>query len=215
MSPEQASNHLLESVSTISVIPVLALNQVENAARIAQMLVAGGLSIIEVTLRTENALTIIEAMAAVEGANVGAGTVLDEKNVYDAKSAGANFIVSPGYTDELGSACEKHSIPLLPGAATPSEVMKLKARGYHFLKFFPANINGGTDALCAFSGPLPDIQFCPTGGIGEHNILDYLALSNVPCAGGSWIVKETDLERNDWSQMQNRIDQLNHIVGSK
>ncbi len=180
------------------VIPVLVIERVEDAVPIAEALVAGGLPVLEVTLRTPAALDAIREMAQVPGGVVGAGTLLNEKDVEAAKAAGATFGVSPGFTRRLLDAAEANDLPMLPGAATPSEAMYLLQRGYSVAKFFPAEANGGIPVLKAWGAPLPQIRFCPTGGVSLQNAADYLALPNVTCVGGSWVAPADAVRRKDW-----------------
>jgi len=184
------------------VIPVLVIDDAAIAEPLARALVAGGLPILEVTLRTDTALDAIKAMARVPGATVGAGTVLNAQDLERAKQAGAEFAVSPGSTDALLSASEATDMPLLPGAATASEAMHLLDRGYGVQKFFPASAAGGAPMLKALSGPLPQIQFCPTGGIGLDTAPDYLGLPNVLCVGGSWITPAHLTQRGEWEAIE-------------
>ncbi|GGB36416.1 ketohydroxyglutarate aldolase [Roseibium aquae] len=187
------------------VIPVLVIEDPKKAVPMAQALVQGGLKAIEITLRTGHALEAIDAVNEhVEGAIVGAGTVLNGAQYDAAVSAGARFIVSPGATDTLLDAADQHSVPLLPGAATASEVMHLLERGYTRLKFFPAEQAGGAAYLKSLSAPLPDAKFCPTGGIGLGNALSYLGLPNVLCVGGSWIADKAAIAAEDWSGIEAR-----------
>ncbi|NKB77778.1 MAG: bifunctional 4-hydroxy-2-oxoglutarate aldolase/2-dehydro-3-deoxy-phosphogluconate aldolase [Gammaproteobacteria bacterium] len=194
MTPKQASTTILEIVSKIDVIPVIATDDVLASVDLAKSLVDAEMPVIEVTLRTPNALKVIEKMASVNGAIVAAGTVLDEAQLVACKEAGASFAVSPGSTQSLVVASQRHSMPLLPGAATASEIMFLSEKGFHFLKFFPAEINGGAAALKALGAPLPHVSFCPTGGVNASNIADYLALTNVACVGGSWMITSEGLQ---------------------
>jgi 2-dehydro-3-deoxyphosphogluconate aldolase/(4S)-4-hydroxy-2-oxoglutarate aldolase len=158
--------------------------------------------VLEVTLRTPCALEAIRAMADVEGGVVGAGTLLTPADVKAAKAAGARFGVSPGATDSLVTACEDEGLALLPGAATATEVMALLERGYTVQKFFPAEVSGGAPALQAFGGPLPQVSFCPTGGIGLGNAGDYLSLRNVLCVGGSWVAPDALVQAGDWAGIE-------------
>lgn len=170
------------------VIPVLVVESREDGVRVARALVAGGLSAIEVTLRTPAALEAIKAIAGeVEGAVVGAGTVLDETGLSAALAAGARFLVTPGATPRLARALAEQTVPALPGAATVSEAMALRELGFRQLKFFPAEASGGAKAIAAIAGPLPDLVFCPTGGVDAAKAPAYLALPNVACVGGSWM----------------------------
>ncbi len=187
MTAQEASAYAREICGLAPVIPVIVVDEVDHARPLAEALVAGGLPVLEVTLRTPVALDAIRAMAEVEGGIVGAGTLLAPADVRAAKAAGALFGVSPGVTPALLDACEAEDLPLLGGTATLSEAMALLARGYTVAKFFPAEANGGALALKAFAGPLPQMAYCPTGGITAKNAPDYLALPNVLCVGGSWI----------------------------
>lgn len=198
MTPVQASS-LSENICRLApVVPVLVVKDVAHAAPLAQALVAGGLPALEVTLRTPVALDVIREMAAVEGGAVGAGTLLTPTDVEAAKAAGATFGVSPGATPALLDACEANDLPLLPGAATATEAMALLERGYTVQKFFPAEASGGAKALGAIGAPLPQIRFCPTGGVSLKNAPDYLALSNTLCVGGSWVAPSDKVQSGDW-----------------
>ena len=172
------------------VIPVLVIEDVAHAAPIAAALVAGGLPVLEVTLRTAAALDVIREMKSVPGAVVGAGTVLNEHALDDALAAGSEFIVTPGFTDGLAKAAIAANIPFLPGTATASDVMRGLDLGLDRFKFFPAEANGGIPALKAIAGPFGMAKFCPTGGITQASAPDWLALDAVLCCGGSWLVKD-------------------------
>jgi 2-dehydro-3-deoxyphosphogluconate aldolase / (4S)-4-hydroxy-2-oxoglutarate aldolase len=179
----------IEAVMTLApVIPVLIIDDVAHARPIAEALVAGGLRALEVTLRTPVALEAIREMAKVEGAVVGAGTVLNEHDLYASVQAGAQFIVSPGLTEPLGKKALTSGIPFLPGIATASDVMRGLDIGLSRFKFFPAVAAGGILALKALSSPFPQCRFCPTGGVTQENAAEWLALDVVPCVGGSWLV---------------------------
>ncbi|MBS8228707.1 bifunctional 4-hydroxy-2-oxoglutarate aldolase/2-dehydro-3-deoxy-phosphogluconate aldolase [Vannielia litorea] len=199
MTPAEASAKTKEICALAPVVPVLVVEDVAHAAPLAQALVAGGLPALEVTLRTPAALDVIRAMAQVEGGVVGAGTLLTPKDVKDAVAAGAKFGVSPGATDTLLKACEDEGLPLLPGAATATEAMALLERGYTAMKFFPAEASGGAPALKAIGAPIPQISFCPTGGVSLKNANDYLSLPNVMCVGGSWVAQGDKVTSGDWS----------------
>lgn len=187
------------------VIPVLTIDRVETAVPLAQALVRGGLPVLEVTLRTEAALQALERIAReVPGAVVGAGTVLDARQVELAQRAGARFGVSPGCTTELAAAVAAARLPFLPGVQTISEAMRLADRGFNLLKFFPADTAGGIGWLKAASAPLAGLRFCPTGGIGAETAPTYLALANVACVGGSWIAPKDAVAGGDW----NRVERL-------
>ena len=184
------------------IIPVLVVHDVAHAVPLAEALVRGGLPVLEVTLRTPAALDVIAAMATVKGGHVGAGTLITPADVAAAKAAGATFGVSPGATDTLLDACEAADLPILPGAASASEAMRLLERGYDMLKFFPAEVSGGVDAIKGIGGPLPQISFCPTGGINPTNAPKYLALSNVVCAGGSWVAPNDLVNAGKWDAIE-------------
>jgi len=204
MTPAEASIRTAEICRLAPVIPVLVIEDAALARPLAQALVAGGLPVLEVTLRTPQALEAIRAMAEVQGGVVGAGTLLTPEDVRAAKAAGAQFGVSPGATDRLLDACEAEDLPLLAGAATASEVMALLERGYSVQKFFPAEVAGGAAALRAIGGPLPEVRFCPTGGVSLKNARDYLALPNTLCVGGSWIAPRDMLAAKDWDGITER-----------
>lgn len=190
---------LLSILQLQPVVPVLVVDRVATAIPLAQALVAGGLKAIEITLRTEAALDAIKAVAdEVEGAEVGAGTILNARQYEAAVSAGSTFIVSPGTTQELLDAARGSPVPMLPGAATPSEAMALREEGYAVLKFFPAEQAGGAAYLKSLSSPLGGISFCPTGGITAKTAMDYLSLPNVICVGGSWVAPKKLVEAGDW-----------------
>ena len=202
MTPEAASIKAEALCNLAPVIPVLVLDDVATARPLAEALVAGGLPVLEVTLRTPVALDVISEMAKVEGGIVGAGTLLTPQDVKNAVDAGATFGVSPGATDTLLEACEAADLPLLPGAATSSEVMRLLERGYRVQKFFPAEANGGAPALKAIGAPLPQVKFCPTGGVSPKNAPIYLGLSNTLCVGGSWVAPKDLIAAKDWSAVK-------------
>jgi 2-dehydro-3-deoxyphosphogluconate aldolase / (4S)-4-hydroxy-2-oxoglutarate aldolase len=192
-------------LASVPVLPVLTIEDAADAVPLARALVAGGLPVIEITLRTGVAIDAIERIAGeVEGAVVGAGTVLSKGQLIAVARAGARFIVSPGVNAELLKAADDSPVPFMPGAATASEVMALMDEGYTLQKFFPAAPAGGVTYLKALAGPLPAIQFCPTGGIDASNFGEYLALPNVVCVGGSWVVPGDAVAGGDWS----RIEQL-------
>ena len=184
------------------VIPVIVLHDVSHAVPLAQALLAGGIRMLEVTLRTPQALACMEAIArSVPEAVVGAGTVRSAADAQAAAMAGAQFAVSPGYTREVGRACRELGLPLLPGVATGSEIMMAQEDGLTELKFFPAMQAGGTAMLKAWSGPFADASFCPTGGVTLQNAPELLALPNVLCVGGSWLVPAEALAQGDWSRI--------------
>lgn len=202
MTPQDASKRAREICELAPIVPVLVVNEVAHARPLAEALVAGGLPALEVTLRTPAALEVIAEMAKVPGGVVGAGTLVTPQDVKNAKSAGAQFGVSPGATDALLATCEAEGLPLLAGAATASEAMRLFERGYDVLKFFPAEASGGAPALKALGGPLPQISFCPTGGVSPQNAMSYLSLPNVICAGGSWVAPGTMVQSGDWAGIE-------------
>ncbi len=199
MTPAQISEKAEALCRRAPVIPVLVVDTVAQAQPLAAALVAGGLPVLEVTLRTPAALDVIAEMSRVPGGIVGAGTVLTPEDVAAAKQAGARFAVSPGATDRLLDACEREDLPLLPGAATATEAMALLERGYSVQKFFPAGAIGGAPALKALGAPLPQVRFCPTGGINAASAPDYLALANVLCVGGSWVAPKKLVEAGDFA----------------
>ena len=187
-----------ELCQQVPVIPVLVVNDVAHATPLAETLVEFGLHVLEVTLRTPVALDVIHAMSKVPGSLVGAGTVLTPEDVRAVKAAGAVFAVSPGATDDLLAAAKQEGLAILPGAVTASEVMRLIEKGFDTLKFFPAEAAGGRPMLKSLYGPLPGVSFCPTGGISEQSAVDYLALPNVLCVGGSWVTPKVMVETGDW-----------------
>ena len=195
----------LQVMQDAPVIPVIVLHDVAHAVPMARALVAGGIRMLEVTLRTTQALACMEAIARdVPEAVLGAGTVRNPADAKAAAAAGARFAVSPGYTSAVGQACRDLGLPLLPGVATGSEIMMAQEDGLSELKFFPALQAGGTAMLKAWSGPFGDVRFCPTGGVSPSNAAEFLALPNVVCVGGSWLVPADALARADWA----RITQL-------
>ena len=184
------------------VIPVIVLQKVEHAVPLARALVAGGIRMLEVTLRTPVALQCIEAIAReVPDAVAGAGTIRSAADAQAVQLAGARFAVSPGYTSAVGRACRDLGLPLLPGVATGSEIMMAQEDGYTALKFFPALQAGGLAMLKAWQGPFGDVGFCPTGGVHAGNAPEFLALSNVACVGGSWIVPPEAIASGDWDRI--------------
>jgi 2-dehydro-3-deoxyphosphogluconate aldolase/(4S)-4-hydroxy-2-oxoglutarate aldolase len=185
------------------VMPVLVINNIEHAIPLAQALYNGGLKVLEITLRTDAALESIALIRAhLPEAIVGAGTVIDSQTLQAAEKAGAQFFVSPGTTESLLSAAKQSKTPLLPGVATPTEAMRLYEQGYSALKFFPAQAAGGVAMLKSIGGPLPQLDFCPTGGITPDNASDYLAVPNVRCVGGSWMAPNSLIEAQDWAAIE-------------
>jgi 2-dehydro-3-deoxyphosphogluconate aldolase/(4S)-4-hydroxy-2-oxoglutarate aldolase len=193
---------LIAPLRGVGVVPVLTVEEPRRAADLARALVAGGLDILEVTLRTTAALEAMQAMIeAVPMARIGAGTVRSPEQGEQAIRAGARFLVSPGMSPALAEAAEQWGVPWLPGVTTPSEAMALADLGYRLLKFFPAEASGGTAWLRALRAPLAGIQFCPTGGIGPDNAAAYLAETNVACVGGSWIVPAEAVGAGNWAHI--------------
>ena len=197
------------------VIPVIVLNDVAHAVPMARALVAGGIRMLEVTLRTPQALACMEAIARdVPEAVLGAGTVRSAADAKAAADAGARFAVSPGYTAAVGQACRDLGLPLLPGVATGSEIMMCQEDGLAALKFFPAMQAGGAAMLKAWGGPFGDVVFCPTGGVTPANAADFLALSNVVCVGGSWLVPADALAQGDWARITQLAREACALAGS-
>jgi 2-dehydro-3-deoxyphosphogluconate aldolase/(4S)-4-hydroxy-2-oxoglutarate aldolase len=180
---------------------VIAIDDPDHAVPLAKALVAGGIRVLEVTLRTQHGLAAIRAMSEVEGAIVGVGTLTQPEEFAAARDAGAVFGVSPGLTDALIAAAKSSGLPLLPGVMTPSEVMKAREQGFRQLKLFPAVPAGGVGMLNGIGGPLPDITFCPTGGISQENAPAFLALKNVACVGGSWLTPKDAMKAGDWAHI--------------
>ena len=192
----------LQVMQDSPVIPVIVLTDVAHAVLVARALLAGGIRMLEVTLRTPQALACIEAIARdVPEAVVGAGTVRSAQDAQASAAAGARFLVSPGYTQALAQACRDVRLPLLPGVATGSEIMIAQADGLSELKFFPAMQSGGPAMLKAWNGPFGDVRFCPTGGVTAANAMDFLSLPNVVCVGGSWLTPADALARSNWAQI--------------
>jgi 2-dehydro-3-deoxyphosphogluconate aldolase / (4S)-4-hydroxy-2-oxoglutarate aldolase len=195
----------MDIMTDAPVIPVIVLSDVAHAVPLARALVAGGIRMLEVTLRTPVALACIEAIAReVPEAVAGAGTVRSAADAQAAAMAGARFAVSPGYTHAVGKACHELELPLLPGVATGGEIMMAQEDGYNALKFFPAMQAGGLAMLSAWHGPFGDVKFCPTGGVNAENATQFLALPNVVCVGGSWLTPKDAVAQGDWA----RITQL-------
>ncbi|GAA3066042.1 bifunctional 4-hydroxy-2-oxoglutarate aldolase/2-dehydro-3-deoxy-phosphogluconate aldolase [Streptomyces glomeratus] len=202
-SPLPSSPSPASVLGLAPVVPVVVVTDAADAVPLARALVAGGLPAIEVTLRTPAGLEAIRAIAAeVEGSVVGAGTVLTPAQVGECVAAGARFLVSPGWTDALLTAMQASGVPFLPGVSTASEVVALLERGVTEMKFFPAQAAGGTAFLRSLAGPLPRARFCPTGGIGPVNAPEYLALPNVVCVGGTWMVPQDAIEARGWARIE-------------
>lgn len=184
------------------VIPVMVIKKLEQAVPLARALVAGGIHVLEITLRTPVAMDAIQSISRkVAGAIVGAGTVTRGEELAEVAEAGAVFAISPGLTAELLEAANQGLIPFIPGIATISELMAGMALGYSHFKFFPAEAAGGVKMLQAFAGPFPQVTFCPTGGITSANYREYLGLKNVACIGGSWVAPQEAIGRGDWARI--------------
>jgi 2-dehydro-3-deoxyphosphogluconate aldolase/(4S)-4-hydroxy-2-oxoglutarate aldolase len=187
---------------TSPVIPVLTVDRLESAEPLAKALAAGGLRVLELTLRTPVALRVLEAMVkAAPDAIVGAGTVLNADDLNRAVDAGAKFIVSPGLTEAVAKAADKAAIPLLPGIATAGDIMRGLDLGLNRFKLFPAETSGGVAAAAAFAGPFAEVAFCPTGGVTPDNAPHYLALKNILCVGGTWVAPKAAVEAGDWTRI--------------
>jgi 2-dehydro-3-deoxyphosphogluconate aldolase / (4S)-4-hydroxy-2-oxoglutarate aldolase len=190
-------------LSLSPVIPVVVIDDVADAVPLARALARGGIAVRETTLRTEAALGAIERVAAeVPETTVGAGTVTTPEEAAAAQQAGAQFIVTPGATDRLLAAVLDTGLPLLAGASTLTEILRLREHGQQAVKFFPAEAAGGAAYLSAVAGPVPDVRFCPTGGITPGNAASYLALPNVGCVGGSWLTPRADVRAGDWEAIE-------------
>ncbi|NHH89616.1 bifunctional 4-hydroxy-2-oxoglutarate aldolase/2-dehydro-3-deoxy-phosphogluconate aldolase [Pseudoalteromonas sp. MB47] len=199
-------------LSSAPVVPVVVIEKLEDAAPLARALYNGGLKALEITLRTPIAAEAVKLMKeAVPEAYVGTGTVVDKATFNASVEAGADFMVSPGVNDELLALAKDTGIPFLPGAATPSEVMKLASHGFKFLKFFPAEAAGGTAMLKSIGGPLPQVTFCPTGGISLETAPNYLALKNVICVGGTWMLDKQLIENKDWQAIEALARQASEV----
>jgi 2-dehydro-3-deoxyphosphogluconate aldolase/(4S)-4-hydroxy-2-oxoglutarate aldolase len=200
MSTKPKAEEFIELLRSARVIPVLTIERVEDAVPLARALVAGGVRVLEMTLRTPVAIDAAKAIIAeVPEAVVGIGTVLNAADLARAKALGARFVVSPGATPELLDAAAADDLPFMPGIATASELMQALARGFSLVKFFPAEQSGGIGALRALGGPFPQARFCPTGGIGEANAATWLAEPNVVVVGGSWLCPAADIRSGNWS----------------
>ena len=200
--PTQTPMNPLQLAAYGPVIPVIVIQRVEDAVPLARALVAGGVRVLEVTLRTPAALECMAAIVReVPEAIVGAGTIRSVADAEAAKDAGCRFGVSPGYLSDIGHACRNLGLPLLPGVATASEVMSANAAGYEFLKFFPATAAGGIPLLKALAGPFPDVVFCPTGGITPDTAPQFLGLPNVKVCGGSWLTPQDAVDAKDWGRI--------------
>jgi 2-dehydro-3-deoxyphosphogluconate aldolase/(4S)-4-hydroxy-2-oxoglutarate aldolase len=203
----------LDVMRDAPVIPVIVLNDVKHAVPLARALVAGGIRMLEVTLRTPQALQCIEAIAKeVPEAVAGAGTIRSAADAQASALAGARFGVSPGYTRAVGKACHDLGLPLLPGVATGSEIMMAQEDGFTELKFFPAVQAGGIAMLKAWQGPFGEVKFCPTGGVTAANAHEFLSLANVACVGGSWIVPTDAIAAGDWGRIEALAREASQLV---
>lgn len=202
-----------EVMRTAPVIPVIVIDREADAVPLAQALVTGGLRVLEVTLRTASGLAAIRAMTAVPNAIVGAGTVLDAEQFDQAVAAGARFVVSPGYADDLLAAAKRTGVPWLPGVATATEIMRARGAGLRHLKFFPAESSGGVAALKSFASVFQDVLFCPTGGISPSNAAQYLSTANVACVGGSWVTPADAIASGDWARIERLAAQAHRLHG--
>ena len=199
-------------MNTSPVIPVMVINQLEQAVPLANALVEGGLRVLEITLRTPVALNAIKKIKAeVPGAIVGTGTVINLETLKQAIDVGSEFLVSPGITESLIDATLKMGTPILPGVTSPSEVMRLMEKGITQMKFFPAEAAGGIPMLKSIGGPLPQVTFCPTGGVNPINAADYLALTNVACVGGSWMAPADLVDAGNWDEIRRRAKEAANI----
>jgi 2-dehydro-3-deoxyphosphogluconate aldolase / (4S)-4-hydroxy-2-oxoglutarate aldolase len=212
MSPGAAPSPIETVLRGTAVLPVLTIERLADAVPIAQALLAGGLPVLEVTLRTPVALEALSRIVgAVPGALVGAGSVVDAAQFAQVRAAGARFAVSPGATADLEAAASAAGLPWLPAAQSVSEVLALRARGYRFVKLFPADASGGIGFLKSILAPVPDVRFCPTGGITAANARDYLALPNVACVGGSWLTPAPLLASGDWEAVRALAEQASQL----
>ncbi|HSH86521.1 MAG: bifunctional 4-hydroxy-2-oxoglutarate aldolase/2-dehydro-3-deoxy-phosphogluconate aldolase [Methylophilus sp.] len=197
------------------VIPVIVINKVEDAVPMAEALLAGGVKVLEVTLRSPVALQAMEQIAKhVPDAILGSGTVRNLKDAQASKDVGCQFAVSPGYTSELGQFARKIGLPLLPGVSTGSEIMMANADDYYFLKLFPAVAVGGINLLKGFAGPFADVKFCPTGGVSVESAPQFLALPNVVVCGGTWLTPADAVERKDWAHITKLAKEASAIVAA-
>ncbi|WP_162988035.1 bifunctional 4-hydroxy-2-oxoglutarate aldolase/2-dehydro-3-deoxy-phosphogluconate aldolase [Stutzerimonas urumqiensis] len=212
----QDKNELIERLcERARILPVITIDNEAQILPLADALAAGGLSSLEITLRSQHGLTAIRRLRQERpDLCIGAGTVLDRAMMDEAIDAGAQFIVSPGSTRELLEAGVDAPVPLLPGISTPSELMLGYALGYRRFKLFPAEICGGIPALKAFGGPFPTVRFCPTGGVNAGNAAQYLALGNVMCVGGTWMIEASALKAGDWASIQAKTAEALKALGA-
>ena len=205
--------HIDEILAQSPIIPVIVIDDIQQAVPLARALVEGGLPVLEVTLRSSVAMQAIRDISkSVTGAIVGVGTVTRPEQFREALEAGARFAVSPGLTDTLLAASRQVDIPFLPGVFTPGEAMHAHEQGFSALKLFPAKQAGGIGMLKAMSGPLPDLCFCPTGGIDVQNFIDFLSLPNVICAGGSWVSPASAVQNHDWDRIRQLAQDVHRAI---
>lgn len=206
--PSTRTTELDSIFSKTRVIPVIEIARLEDAVPLASALIEGGLSVLEITLRTDCALAAIQRIReALPGTSIGAGTVLTPAQYRQAEQAGADFVVTPGATDALYRHGVESAVPMMPGVATISELLSGWQYGYRRFKFFPAETSGGVKAIKAFGSPIPEARFCPTGGISVDNASDYLALPNVMCVGGSWLTPKALIEAENWDAIRELAQQ--------
>lgn len=202
-----------EIMKTSPVVPVMVIDNIDDAVPLAKALVEGGLRVLEITLRTAPALEAIKRIkASVPDAIVGAGTIINTQTLQASIEAGAEFIVTPGSTTAIVDAAQAAGVPILPGVNTPSEAMALLEKGITEMKFFPAEAAGGIPMLKSIAGPLPQIQFCPTGGVNPGNAKDYLSLKNVACVGGSWMAPADLVNAGDWDEITRRAREASALA---
>jgi len=202
---------MIDLLARVRIVPVLTIRKREDAVPLARALVAGGIDVLEITLRTPAARDAArDIIAQVPDAIVGLGTVLNPQDLADAEAIGARFAVSPGATDALLTGHAR--IPLLPGVATASDVMRALAHGHRAVKFFPAGAIGGVNALKALRGPFPDLLFCPTGGVDAGNLAEYMALPNVVAVGGSWVAPDADIAKGNWNAITERAREARAVA---
>ena len=199
----------------LPVMPVVSLNSEAVVKPFVNTLLDNGIRLIEVTLRTQNALKIIESISnSYPEIVLGAGTLTDASQFQQVKDAGVQFVVSPGFTPELARAAQSSGLPFIPGVATASEIIQARQSGYNTLKFFPAELSGGANFVKAMQGPFADVEFCPTGGVNLKNLNDYLNLENVFCIGASWITPQELIEKQEWKKISDRISEMKSTLVS-
>lgn len=206
---------LAQTLKRAGFVPVVTIERAEHGPKLARALLAGGFKVIEITLRTPAAMDALKAiLAEVPEAEAGVGTVLSVDDFKRSEAAGARFAVSPGFTPQLLAAARGSAVPLLPGVTSPAEAMQAREAGYRVLKFFPAERSGGIAALKDFHGPLPDLLFCPTGGITEANLRDYLAQPNVVAAGAGWMTPMDEMAAGRWDKITERAKKIRALIGA-